>query len=111
MANNSKIVINGTTYQGRSVVIGNGQIVIDGKNITPDDKQINISVLGDIDRLEVDVCEKVSVNGNVGHVETQSGNVEVSGDVNGGIQTMSGSVLCGNISGSVKTMSGSIVSK
>ena len=108
MNNNSTIVINGNSYIGSSISISNGKITINGEDVTPDSKEISISVNGNIDFLQVDACNKVSVVGNVGGVTTKSGDVDISGDVVGGIQTMSGDVDCGNIGGSISTMSGDI---
>ena len=82
--------------------------MVNGKDITPDSKEINISVVGNIEQLKVDFCNKVSVEGNVKSISTQSGDVEVTGDVDGNIQTMSGDVDCGHVQGSISTMSGNV---
>ena len=37
-----------------------------------------------------------------------SGDVEIHGDVNGDVKTMSGDVDCGNVAGDVSSMSGDI---
>lgn len=86
----------------------NGKVFVDVKNVTPDSKEINIKVEGNIDELKVDVCSKIQIIGDVSNIKTQSGDVEVSGNVNGSIQTMSGDVECGTVGGSVSTMSGDI---
>jgi hypothetical protein len=119
------IIINGKSYNGNSVSISNGKIIIDGNNVTPENaKQISIVVNGDIDNLNVDYCEKIEVAGNVATLQSTSGNVDVKGDANsiqttsgdvdvegnikGSVTTMSGDVDCQNIGGTVKTMSGDI---
>lgn len=104
----STIRINNNSYVGNSVVITNGKIIIDGKDVTPNSKEINISIEGDINELKVDACNKVSVTGNVKNVSTKSGDIEVTGNVEGSIQTMSGDVECGNVGGSISTMSGDV---
>jgi hypothetical protein len=104
----STITINGNTYSGNSIVVTNGKVVINGKDVTPDSKEINIFVVGDIEQLKVDDCDKISVNGNVKSISTQSGDVEVTGDVDGSISTMSGDVDCENVQGSISTMSGDV---
>lgn len=107
----SIISINGNTYIGNSVAISNGKVFIDGKEAScdgKDSKEINITVNGNIDELKVDACNKVLVTGDVFNIHTQSGDVDVSGNVKGGIQTMSGDVDCGDIGGSISTMSGDI---
>ena len=104
----STISINGNTYSGNSIVVTNGKVIINGKDVTPDSKEINIKVDGNIDELKVDVCNKVEITGDVSNVKTQSGDVEISGNVTGSIQTMSGDVDCGTVGGSISTMSGDI---
>lgn len=104
----SKFSINGNIYSANGIVITNGKIIINGKDVTPDGKEINISIEGNIDELKVDACSKVSVIGSVKNIATKSGDVEVTGDVDGSIQTMSGNVDCGHVQGSISTMSGSV---
>lgn len=106
----SRININNRTYSGNSVVITNGKVIVDGKDVTPEknEREINIIIEGNIDDLNVDACNKLSVNGNVGSVKTLSGDVDVDGYVSGSVSTMSGDVDCGNVNGSVSTMSGDI---
>ena len=104
----SIITINGNTFSGSNIIVTNGKVLINGKDVTPDSKEINISVVGNIEQLKVDACNKVSVEGNVQSISTKSGDVEVSGDVDGSISTMSGDVDCGHVKGSVSTMSGDI---
>lgn len=104
------ININGKVYAGNSVQISGGNILIDGKPAEgyPEAKQINITVSGNIERLECDMG-RVYVTGDVGDIQTQSGDVNATGDIRGSVSTMSGDVKCkGAISGSVKTMSGDI---
>ena len=104
----SSITINGMNFSGNNITITNGKVIIDGKSQTFESKEINISISGNIEKLEVDSCEKVSVIGNVETLKTISGDVEISGIVNGSVQTVSGDVKCGKISGDVKTVSGDI---
>jgi hypothetical protein len=120
--NMSQIIINNTSFSGRNVTIINGKVIIDGKDVTPDAKEINISITGDINNLEVDYAQKIDIKGNVnslhsgtgnvicqntGNIQTGSGDVECN-DVNGNIQTGSGDVNANNIGGSVRTGSGDI---
>ena len=101
------IRINGT-YIGNNLTIRDNKIIIDGKDVTVDTKEVTISIDGNVEKLEVDYCQKLFVNGEVGHIKTLSGDVEVSGEVKGSIQTMSGDVDCGNVNGSISTISGNI---
>ena len=121
------VIINGVTYIGRSISVNNGKVTVDGQTVIPEGKEINISVVGDINELNVDSCYKidvkgnvdkvgttsgdVTVNGNAGNVNTVSGDVNVEKDVNGSISTTSGDVSCGQVSGNIKTVSGDIKNK
>ena len=109
----NKIVINGVTIAtGGTITVINGRVTVDGKDVTPESREINISVVGNVEHLEVDVCQKISITGDAGNISTQSGAVQVSGNIRGSVQTMSGRVDCdGSIGGSVSTMSGSIRSR
>lgn len=97
---------------GGSVVVSNGRVVVNGVEIRNlkdvAEKEVHIVVDGDVSSLEVDCCETVEIHGNAGRVDTQSGDVRVSGDVSGNIDTMSGNVECGNVRGGIDTMSGNV---
>lgn len=106
----NRININGVTITiGRNVSIVGNRVIVDGKDVTPDAKDIRIEVAGNVDRLEVDCCSSISVTGDAGSVSTQSGDVDIGGNIAGSVQTMSGDVDCGGtIGGSVSTMSGDV---
>ena len=105
------ININGKTIFGKSISINNNKIIIDGEDVTPDSKEISIKVEGNIEKLSVDACNQVTVTGDVGKINTMSGDVDVTGNVTGNIETMSGDVHCGNVGGKIKTMTGDIRTK
>lgn len=107
----SSININNKTYTGKNISINGGIITVDGVNVTPEQKQISIVVEGNIQKLSVDVCDEVTVNGAVADVQTMSGDIVIKGDVSGDVSTMSGDVDCGAITGSVTTMSGNVKHK
>jgi DUF4097 and DUF4098 domain-containing protein YvlB len=96
------------SFSGKGVVIANGKVFVDGQDVTPDSKNITIEVNGNVDKLQVDACSKITVKGSVGDIKTQSGDVNVEEDVRGSISTMSGDVDCNQVHGSVSTMSGNI---
>ena len=105
----NKIIVNGITYHGDGdLVINNGQIIIGGKNVTPESKIIHVVVNGNINNLKVDACKSVEVSGDADMIKTQSGDVIVKGNVKDSISTMSGDVSCGNVGGDIKTMSGDV---
>ena len=103
------ISINGVNITGSgNIVVANGKVFANGKDVTPETKEINIVVNGNVEKLQVDCCSKVSISGDVVNIKTQSGDVDIYGNVNGSVQTMSGDIDCGKISGSVSIMSGDI---
>lgn len=102
-----EITINGQTYSGNNLTIINNRVIIDGKDQTPDAKEITISVTGDVNDVSVDYCKEINVVGNVGKLKTTSGDVYCS-DVTGGITTTSGDVECQDVTGDVSTTSGDI---
>lgn len=109
------IVINGQRFQyNGSLSIINGRYFVDGKEVrdlselTKDQKEVNITIDGDINKLEVDCCDRIYVKGKVGKIKSTSGDIEVGGDVEGDVQTVSGDINCGNISGDASTVSGNI---
>ena len=107
----NRIMINGVVIEssgGSNISIRNSRVLVDGKDVTPDAKEITIVVNGAVERLEADACDKISVTGDVGDIKTMSGDVDITGSVSGSVKTMSGDVDCGNIGGSVSTMSGDI---
>ncbi|WP_050384567.1 hypothetical protein [Bradyrhizobium pachyrhizi] len=105
----NSIRINGLSIVGgRTITVTSNHVFVDGKDVTPDAKDIRIEVSGNVDRLEADACNLISVAGDVGSVSTLSGDVSVSGAVGGLVQTMSGDVDCGPVGGSVTTLSGDI---
>jgi len=103
------VIINGATFNGSTLNISGGRVIVNGKDVTPTDtKEINITINGNVDELEVDACSKISITGDVGNIKTVIGNVDVKGTVNGSIHTVNGNVNCGPISGNVSTTNGNI---
>ena len=103
-------VINGNV-SGRNIIIQNGKVIINGKDVTPPDAPvINIEITGNVETLKADVCNKITINGTVKEVSNTAGDI-TTGDVSGNVSTASGDVKCGNVQGNVKTMSGDIDAK
>lgn len=108
--NMSTVSINGRTYQGRNVSMVNGRIIIDGKDVTEDakdDREINVSIEGNVNSLSVGHCVNLKINGECGSVSTTSGDVKC-GTIKGSVRTVSGDVECENVGGSVETVSGDV---
>lgn len=106
--NMSNFNLNGTVITAKSIVITNGKVILDGKDVTPDGKEINISVEGDVESMEIDACSTIKISGNTGNIKTSVGDVEVSGAVNGSVQTQSGDINCGDVGGNASTQAGDI---
>lgn len=107
----SSIKINGITIEssGSSVNIKNGKVIIDGKDVTPDSKEISIVVTGNVESIDCDTCNEITINGDAGSVKTMSGDVNVEGTIKGNCQNMSGNITAaGKIHGNATTMSGNI---
>lgn len=102
------IIINGKKISGNNIVINNGKVIIDGVDQTPEGKEINIVCEQAVNKIEVDYCNTIQAKGNVGSLVTTSGDVEVSGNIEGDVQCTSGDVEAADIHGSVKTVSGDV---
>lgn len=109
------VTINGKTYkvEGKvsfvnGTIFANGKKVQDYEEAEKDEKKINISIEGDVEKIDVDVCDSITVSGSVKNIKTTSGDVEVEGDVDGDVQTVSGDINCGNVSGDASTVNGNI---
>lgn len=70
-------------------------------------KGTEITIIGDVGRIKGNFG-KVVVEGSCNRVKTISGDVEIRGDVEGDVETTSGSISCGNVAGDVSTVSGRI---
>lgn len=125
VSTNASITINGQTLSGKNITIRGGTIIIDDETITIDEKEINISINGNVEKLDVGSCKQIDISGDVKsvktasgsvvikkdaeHVTTSSGSVSITGSVKGSVGTVSGSVkVGGTVQGDVKTVSGSI---
>lgn len=101
------ININGQTFKGTNISVCNGRVMVDGVDVTPDQKQITIAVEGDVSELSIDSCNKLNITGSCRTVRSGSGDVNC-GDVGGSVETGSGDVSCGNVQGNVETGSGDV---
>jgi hypothetical protein len=101
------INMNGVKYEGSTVVIRNNKVTVNGVDVTPDTKIINILVEGDVEKVSADYCEKIVIAGNAKSVQTTSGDIQCK-DVEGNVVTTSGEIECGNVGGNVQTVSGDV---
>ena len=96
-------------FSGDNISVVNGKVFIDGKDVTPDAREIHISVQGNVNSIDVGACNDFEVIGDVGTVRTGSGNLTCK-NVTGGAQTGSGDIECESIGGNVQTGSGDVSS-
>lgn len=108
----SRIRINGVdVVGGYNITIRGNRVLVDGKDVTPDNKEIRVEVAGNINLIEIDTCDSIYITGDVGTIKTVSGDVRVGGSISGSVQTVSGDVDCdGSIGGSIATVSGDVKS-
>ena len=102
------IIVNNKGYIGKSITIKNGKVIVDGIDVTPEGKEISIVVNTEIDTLDVDNCNTIVVNGNIGKVRSGSGDITCRAITNGGAQTGSGDIESETIIGDIQTGSGDV---
>lgn len=98
------------TYTGKNIIINNGNVIIDGVDVTPQLKNISISIEGNVDSLNVDACNYIKVSNNVNTLTTTSGDISCA-NVLGNLKTTSGDISCDDISGDVITVSGDVTAR
>ena len=110
---NGTVIIGGniknSSIEGNSISIINNKIFVDGKEIETEEKVINIIVEGNLDKLEVDCCNSIKVNGVTKDVEVSNGNITISGDVKGNVNNINGNIIAKAINGNCKTINGDIL--
>ena len=112
---NGTVIIGGNiknssiSIEGNNVSIINNKIFVDGKEIETEEKVINIIVEGNLDKLEVDCCNSIKVNGVTKDVEVSNGNISINGDVKGNVNNINGNIIAKAINGNCKTINGDIL--
>lgn len=102
--------------KGESMTVMSGKTYVNGKEVDlaelankhEDSNVYHIHIEGDVDKLEVDHCETISVTGKVRKIHTSYGSIKIEGDVDGDVHTNMGDIECGNVDGDVHTNMGSI---
>lgn len=118
--NHATVIVHGDYVRGQKIIVGaksigirNGNVIVDGKpldnlQLTQNDRNVNITIQGDIERLEVDVCDRLEVQGDAGRIKTNAGDVHVSGDCHGDIHANCGNITCGNVDGDIHSNMGTV---
>lgn len=101
--------IKNSSIEGNSISIINNKIFVDGKEIETEEKVINIIVEGNLDKLEVDCCNSIKVNGVTKDVEVSNGNITISGDVKGNVNNINGNIIAKVVNENCKTKNGDIL--
>lgn len=108
LSGTSTITVNGKSFQGNSVSIVNGEIIVDGKKVSsPTEKEINITITGDIKELILD-SGTIKMEGDVGNLEVNHGKVGIQGDVKGNASIKHGNLECDNIFADVDVAHGNV---
>lgn len=97
----------------KNMVISNGKITVDGMPYEEwcnrnEIVVVNIIVNGDIDSLNADSCDTISINGNANNINTKNGNVSVSGNIEGNAESKNGNITANVIQGHAETKNGNI---
>lgn len=69
---------------------------------------INLDSGSNIEHLDIDACESVTINGNCGSVHTDMGSINIGGNVSGNVHADMGSIQCGNVGGDVISHMGNV---
>jgi len=85
---NGKTIVSGNG----SIIISGNKVIIDGKDVTPDTKTINIQVTGNVQELEVDSCENLTISGDCNIVSSANGDIDIAGSVGGKVTTTNGNI-------------------
>jgi len=97
--NTASITINNKIYKGNDVVIKNGKVIVDGKEVCTSNENLILTINGSPVSIKTD--RSVEVFGNV------EGDMNVGGSVRcdsvGRNVDAGGSVKCGNVNGNVNT--------
>jgi hypothetical protein len=104
----STVTINGQTVTGKSIVVRNGRLEVDGEGF--DLKGLlQVTIVGDVASLQVD-AGTVEIQGHCQDINTGSGDV-MCGAVAGGVKTGSGNVMCHDVFSTVTTGSGNVTAE
>ena len=98
--------INGDVYNGRSITVSNGEVIVDGKVQGAVGHQVTVNIIGNVELVST-ASGNISVVGDVHSADTVSGDIDCN-DVLGNIETVSGDVNCNDVSGRIRTVSGNI---
>lgn len=94
--------INGKWYDGTGK-----EIDLENMDGVKEAKTINITIEGPVERLDVEHCHTIVVNGDCKRVKTTSGDIQCQ-NIEGDAETVSGDIDCETIHGDAKTVSGDI---
>lgn len=106
-------VINRHFSHIKNMIINNGKITVDGMSIEEWNNRneilvVNITINGDIESLEADSCDTISINGNANNVVSKNGDVSVSGNIEGNAESKNGNITANTIQGNAETKNGNI---
>ena len=88
----------------------NEKIFINGNELKgdfTDEKVINVSVYGFVEKIDIASCSELKVNGDINYLKSTSGELFIKGDVYTAT-TVSGNINCKTLTGNANTISGNI---
>ena len=102
----AKVKINGVDYfvEGSKISLENNKILVNGQEIDMEyvkAKEIKITIEGNVESLIAPCAQEINIIGNVGSIQTKTGDISIQGDVTGDIKTERGSVDSFAVGGNV----------
>lgn len=109
--NSSKITINGKSYNGQTINVVNGKVMVDNNIVdTPNNFIFDIAIEGDVGSVDLGIGD-IKVTGDITeYAKTGQGNITVEhGTVGGDAKTGQGDIkIIGTLHGNAKTGMGDI---
>lgn len=107
-AEQSTITVNGRTFKGNTVSIVGGDIIVDGKKVdSPEEKEINVTITGNVKELYLD-GGTITMHGNVGDLSVAHAKTIINGDIKNNVRIQHGNMECDNIYSDVETNHGNV---
>ena len=72
---------------------------------------VTVTVDGVVQKQQIGHVVNVTITGDVDRIENASGEVLVKGNVTGNVKTVSGDVNCGSVGNDVQTVSGNVTAE
>jgi hypothetical protein len=106
----SSLMVNGRRYEGRTVEMRGGRIIVDGRDVNEDEPEEQTDAEGRKTKVVYRTCTLQVVGHVDGDIRGGSADITVNGSVRGSIKTASGNVAIrrGSVGGDASSMSGNV---